>query len=581
MKKTFISLLSLIFLSLASAQTYVELILDASGSMWNKLENGEYRIVAAKQVLSDFIKGLPSGDLNVGLRVYGSRIAALDDGSCEDTELFVPMTGVDKTALQGTVDEVTATGATPIALSLQKAAEDFPAEASQRMIVLVTDGEESCGGDLQAVAEQLRQQGFEIDLKIIGFALDEKAQQSFEGLGEFVNAEDAESLASALEGAVEAVVEEPVLEATERGTVTLSAPDTTSAGRTFEISYEGDIQQDDYITLVSPDTEDGSYSREWKYVDAEGLSSLSLTASIEPGNYEIRYMDEKTNPDTVLTRLAITVEPSEITLNFPEEVLVGSTFEVNWTGPDGAQDYITIVPASAPEGTYQSYFYTANANPGTLTAPSFPGQYEVRYSTDRGGESGKNFYSQTITILPALYSLTAPDQVTAGSPFEVSWQGPNGAQDYITIVPANAPEGTYQSYFYTANANPGTLTAPVEPGNYEVRYSTDRGDAKGSSFYTIPITVTPASFSLTAPAEVNAGEQFEVSWTGPDGPSDYITIVPAGAPDGEYMSYFYTAGNNPGNLKAPDTPGQYEIRYSSDRGDAHGKNFYSIPITVK
>ena len=127
---SFISL----FLSLGSAQTYVQLVLDASGSMWNKLEDGTYRITAAKNVLTEFIKGLPSGDLNVGLRVYGSRIAALDAGSCEDTELFVPMDGVNKPSLQATVETVTATGATPIALSLLKAAEDFPAEASQRVM---------------------------------------------------------------------------------------------------------------------------------------------------------------------------------------------------------------------------------------------------------------------------------------------------------------------------------------------------------------------------------------------------------------------------------------------------------------
>ena len=581
MKRISFSLFGLVFLSLVSAQTYVQLVLDASGSMWNKLEDGEYRIVAAKNVLSNFIKGLPSGDLNVGLRVYGSRIAALDEGSCEDTELFVPMTGVDKPALQGTVDSVTATGATPIALSLQRAAQDFPAEASQRMIVLVTDGEESCGGDLQAVAEELRQQGFEIDLKIIGFALDERAQQSFEGLGEFINAEDAESLATALEGAVEEVVEEPAPVATERSSVSLSAPDRTFAGRSFEIGYEGDIQKDDYITLVTLDTEDGVYGRQWRYIDALNLTPVSLSAPIEPGVYELRYMDEKANPDAVLARRSITVEPSEISLSFPAEVLVGSSFEVNWTGPNGERDYITVVPVGSPEGSFESYFYTENANPGTLTAPSFPGQYEVRYTTDRADEKGNSLYAQVITVLPALYSLTAPAEVVAGSPFEVSWQGPNGAQDYITVVPAGSPEGSYLSYFYTENANPGSLTAPVDPGQYEIRYTTDRAEAKGAILYYIPISVLPASFSITAPAEVAVGQQFEVSWTGPDGPSDYITIVPAGAADGEYMSYFYTENANPGTLTAPDTPGQYEIRYTSDRSDSKGKTFFSIPITVK
>jgi len=51
------------FFALGQTQTYVELILDASGSMWNKLDDDRYRIVAAKDVLTQFIGGLPDTDL--------------------------------------------------------------------------------------------------------------------------------------------------------------------------------------------------------------------------------------------------------------------------------------------------------------------------------------------------------------------------------------------------------------------------------------------------------------------------------------------------------------------------------------
>ena len=42
-----------------TAPTTVELILDASGSMFSRLPDGSTRIVAAKAVLSDFISRLP------------------------------------------------------------------------------------------------------------------------------------------------------------------------------------------------------------------------------------------------------------------------------------------------------------------------------------------------------------------------------------------------------------------------------------------------------------------------------------------------------------------------------------------
>jgi hypothetical protein len=52
-------------------QTYIQLILDLSGSMYEKLESGEPKIDAARLVLTNFISELPDNDLNVGLRVYG------------------------------------------------------------------------------------------------------------------------------------------------------------------------------------------------------------------------------------------------------------------------------------------------------------------------------------------------------------------------------------------------------------------------------------------------------------------------------------------------------------------------------
>lgn len=40
---------------------------------------------------------------------------------------------------------------------------------------------------------------------------------------------------------------------------------------------------------------------------------------------------------------------------------------------------MTIVPVGAAPGEYQSYFYTRDGSPGTLTAPDAPGEYEIRY----------------------------------------------------------------------------------------------------------------------------------------------------------------------------------------------------------
>ena len=70
--------------------------------------------------------------------------------------------------------------------------------------------------------------------------------------------------------------------------------------------------------------------------------------------------------------------------------------------------------------------------------------------------------------------LQAPDEVVAGSKFQVSWQAEEGDGDYITIVSQGAPAGFYTHYQYTRTGPTVTIRAPGEPGIYEIRYQSDR-----------------------------------------------------------------------------------------------------------
>jgi Ca-activated chloride channel homolog len=83
----------------------------------------------------------------------------------------------------------------------------------------------------------------------------------------------------------------------------------------------------------------------------------------------------------------------------------------------------------------------------------------------------------------------------------------------------------------------------------------------------VPVLVVAVDASVTAPAEVAADTEFAVAWQGPGNESDYLTIVPAGAPEGAYLSYAYTEGGTPVVLTAPSEPGAYEVRYALGRGD--------------
>jgi Ca-activated chloride channel family protein len=261
-----------------------------------------------------------------------------------------------------------------------------------------------------------------------------------------------------------------------------------------------------------------------------------------------------------------------VTLTPPEDIGANTEFTVAWTGPNNEGDYVTIVSAGAEEGAYESFFYTSTGPEGTLVAPTVAGDYEIRYVD---GASSATVESVTVTVGAYSVTLEAPDEVEAGTEFEASWTGPNGPGDYVTIVPTGADVGAYEAYYYTSTGASGTLVAPVEDGDHEIRYvSGSTNETLGS----IPITVTPFTVTLDAPDSVDAGANFDVEWTGPNGPGDYITIVEAGAPDGANLSYAYTSQGSPATITAPDDPGDYEVRYASDREGAF--TFASVPIEV-
>jgi Ca-activated chloride channel family protein len=145
------------------------LVLDGSGSMKESSGTGGTRMDAAKKGLRSVINQLPS-DSKVGLRVYGSTISD-GKGSCKDTQLLAPVADVDKHRLKQGVNKLKPLGNTPIAYSLQQAYKDLPSEGP-RSIVLVSDGEENCGGNPCKVARDLKKKGAHFYIDVVGLQVD-------------------------------------------------------------------------------------------------------------------------------------------------------------------------------------------------------------------------------------------------------------------------------------------------------------------------------------------------------------------------------------------------------------------------
>ena len=149
-------------------------ILDLSGSM-NTALGKSTRIATARQVLHGVLAKVPD-DFNVGLRVYGDRYGSKEKETCTDSHLVQPVQKLDRTSLFTIIDTAKPRGETPLVYSVLQAIADLKA-AGGGSVVLITDGEESCGGDFAKAAAAIQQSGLDFRLNIVGFTLQGQAAQ--------------------------------------------------------------------------------------------------------------------------------------------------------------------------------------------------------------------------------------------------------------------------------------------------------------------------------------------------------------------------------------------------------------------
>jgi len=176
-------------------------ILDASGSMWQKL-GGEFKIAVAKSVMKNLVEKLPDAS-KTGLVAYGHNRKS----DCDDIETLVPLNSNDKAAFTAQIDAINPQGKTPIAKSINHALALLRSETEPVTIVLVTDGLETCEGDACGLVQKAKAQGVKITLHVVGFGIEEQDLSSMEclaqsGGGKYFPANNAAELAGALEQTV-------------------------------------------------------------------------------------------------------------------------------------------------------------------------------------------------------------------------------------------------------------------------------------------------------------------------------------------------------------------------------------------
>lgn len=182
----------------AEPLTRILFLLDASSSMLNPWE-GKTKMDVARSVIAEIADSLPSGtSVQTALRVYGHQsINTAND--CNDTKLEVPFASDNASAIRYRLNAIRPKGITPLALSLEKSADDFPYDANARnIVVLVTDGEESCGGDPCAISLLMQQKQVYLKPFVIGLNLDPSAYSAMDCIGNYFNVQQPDALRSVM-----------------------------------------------------------------------------------------------------------------------------------------------------------------------------------------------------------------------------------------------------------------------------------------------------------------------------------------------------------------------------------------------
>jgi RHS repeat-associated protein len=169
------------------------LVVDTSGSMsGTPLEQ-------AKAALTASVDALQPSDLT-GLRSYG--------GGCSDGGRLLTQPAADnRDQLRSAIAGLTAGGGTPTPAALTAGAGDLPAAALQKLLILVSDGQSTCGSPCPVASQIKQQQGVNFRAYTVGFNAPGGAEDELQCIarvtgGQYFAASDTTTLQNAINAAI-------------------------------------------------------------------------------------------------------------------------------------------------------------------------------------------------------------------------------------------------------------------------------------------------------------------------------------------------------------------------------------------
>jgi Ca-activated chloride channel family protein len=175
--------------------TRILVVLDGSGSMKENW-NGRTKFQTAAALLSKVIESIEQKNSNVefAVRVFGYQFPR-EQKNCSDSKLLVPFSKQVSTKIKTVFSSIAPKGMSPIAYSLQQCANDFPEGGnSLNAIILVTDGNENCDGNICLAVDELAKKHIALKPFIVGLSMDENSGKQYNCAGQFYNSADEASL---------------------------------------------------------------------------------------------------------------------------------------------------------------------------------------------------------------------------------------------------------------------------------------------------------------------------------------------------------------------------------------------------
>ncbi|CAN5578118.1 hypothetical protein BH20ACT2_BH20ACT2_19120 [soil metagenome] len=176
-----------------NAPTAVQFVVDTSGSMFGT------KLTQAKEALRAGIGAL--GETQVaGLRSYA--------GGCGNQGILrvAPAVG-NRDAMRSAVDGLFASGGTPTPDALRGAAADLSGITGPRIVILISDGQSTCGNPCPVAASLKQQLGVDFKAFTIGFQAPSSAESELRCVadvtgGEYFSATDTEGITDAINDAL-------------------------------------------------------------------------------------------------------------------------------------------------------------------------------------------------------------------------------------------------------------------------------------------------------------------------------------------------------------------------------------------